>query len=251
MKRIRPPLGRRLAWDEAGRRDPLYYVATERRDWEVSDFFASGEALLKGRIDPWLTKRELDPRSSTALEIGAGVGRLSRGLSHRFAEVIALDIAPSMVAKGQELNSDRPNLKFTINTGDDLTGVASGSCDFILCVWVFQHIPNLETIEKYIREIARALKSDGSFVLQIQASRFPWPYAKIRNYLVSTGRWTKLIAPFTEDATLAAAFPGVLLGRLALRKMCSRNQLTIIETAADEVPAAYWIYGEKVKQTSQ
>jgi SAM-dependent methyltransferase len=236
--------GRRSAWDEAGRRNPFYYIATERSDWNVDAFFASGESLLQRRIDPWLSKTLKDTRAATALEIGAGVGRLSRALSHRFAEVIAVDIAPSMAAKGRELNSDRRNLRFAVNAGNDLSEVASGSCDFVLCVWVFQHIPTIEIIDDYLKEIARVIKPTGTFVLQIQGSRFPWPYANVRNYLVRTGRWTQLLTALNGDATEASAFPGVLLGLSTLRRLCLKYQLRIIDTVLDEAPAAHWIYGQ-------
>ena len=251
MKRNRALVSRRSAWDEAGKRNPLYYVATERNEWNPTDFFASGEALLRQRVDPWLAKRQVDGPASTALEIGAGVGRLSRGLSSRFAQVVALDIAPSMVAKGQELNSDRLNLRFVVNSGSDMSDVPSASCDFILCVWVFQHIPNMETIEDYIGEIARVLKLNGSFLIEIQASRFPWPYGNIRNYLVGTGRWTQLLRFLNSDATIARAFPGVLLELKTLRRLCLEHRLTVIETVPDEAPAAHWAYGEKAAQTHQ
>src|SRR5207253_5883878 len=147
---------------KAGRLAPLHYIATGRDNWALDDFFASGEAMVRLHVDPWLAKTGLDQRSSTALDIGAGVGRLGRALSYRFSRVIALDIAPSMVAKGREINTDRPNLSFDVSSGSDLSAVATASCHFVLCVWVFQHIPNIETIESYVSEIHRVLHPGGS-----------------------------------------------------------------------------------------
>ena len=237
---------RQAAWDEAGRRNPMFYVATDRTQWDPREFFASGEALLQQRVDPWLAKRRLDRSRATAVEIGTGVGRLGRGLAARFSQVTAFDLAPSMVAKAQELNADKPNLKFAVNSGNDLPGVAPASSDFVLCVWVFQHIPKLEIIEDYVAEIGRVLKPNGSFVLQIQGSRFPWPYGSLRNYLVSTGRWTRLLTFLRADATIAEAFPGILLELETLSQMCRRHQLAIVETAPNDTPGSFWVYGQKV-----
>jgi SAM-dependent methyltransferase len=228
---------------------PLYYIATERTDWELNAFFASGDALLQQYVDPWLRKSKLDTARSTALEIGGGVGRLSRGLSHRFANVVAFDISPKMVAGGQKLNADRPNLKFVANQGNDFPGLAEESCDFVLCVWVFQHIPNFETIDDYLREIARVLTPNGSFLAQIQAPHRPWPYGAIRNSLVTTGRWTQLLALFNKDATLTKAFPGLLVSVVRFRQMCRTNQLEVLEVVQDgKARGSYWVYGQRLKE---
>ncbi len=244
MNQDRALRDRRIAWEEAGRRNPLYYIATERTEWEIADFFASGENLLQERVDPWLRKMGRDPTKTTALEIGAGVGRLSRGLSNRFAQVIAVDISPSMVAAGHKLNADRPNLRFVVTAGNDLPGLLPESCDFVLCVWVFQHIPNLKTIEDYIAEIARVLSPNGSFLVQIQGSRLPWPYADVRNFLVRTGIWTKVLGLFNVDTTLAQAFPGALLGLRKLSQILQVHHLRIVETVRDEnANGSVWVYG--------
>src|SRR5439155_13859778 len=120
---------------------------------------------------------------------------------------------------------------------------ATGTAAFVLCVWVFQHIPSIGIVEDYLAEIKRVLRPDGSFVLQVQGSRFPWPYGPLRNRLVESGFWSQLLSHLTADQTIAKAFPGTLLGARDLRRICERHGLTVIEAAADDAPGAYWVYG--------
>jgi SAM-dependent methyltransferase len=101
---------RRKAWNEATKKNALYYIAAQREDWTLEDFFASGEALVSTYVDPFLREMGVDARGCRAVEIGAGVGRLSRALANRFDEVIAVDISPAMIAEGINVNADLPKL---------------------------------------------------------------------------------------------------------------------------------------------
>ena len=56
----------------------------------------------------------------SALDFGCGVGRLSIPLSKRFAKVIGVDIAPTMVELARSFAVDRPNIDFIVNDRPDL-----------------------------------------------------------------------------------------------------------------------------------
>jgi SAM-dependent methyltransferase len=226
----------------------MHYVQTDRAEWDYEEFLSSGEGLIAERVDPWLDQIDLDPRLCTAVDIGCGIGRLSRPLSERFGNVIGIDFSPTMVRMATELNAGRPNLRFTVNSGDDLP-VAAGSCDFFFSAAVFQHIPRVEIIEHYLSEIRRALSKGGSFVIQAA-----WPsraglYNLLHNVSVDTrlGRIVQRLRDSGPDPIVAAAFPGVFLAPARLARICKASGLAVVEVRADAAPKrTYWAYGRSI-----
>jgi len=106
----------------------------------------------------------------TAVEIGCGVGRMLPAASRRFGSVIGTDVSPRAIAKGQELHPaasfGKGSVALSATNGSDLTGIASGSVDF---VWSFAALPHMPTrvFASYLCEIRRVLRTGGCARLQV------------------------------------------------------------------------------------
>jgi SAM-dependent methyltransferase len=151
-------------WDARARRNAPWYVDTSV-DFSAPDmeqFFATGQAIVAEALDD-------APASPSgrglAVEIGSGLGRVCLALADRFDRVIGLDVSPEMVRRARELVGD-PRVTFEVTDGVSLRGVASGGADLVLSFTVFQHIPKVAVIERYLAEAARVLRPGGLLVFQ-------------------------------------------------------------------------------------
>ncbi len=100
------------------------------------------------------------PTRNVALDFGCGVGRLSRALATRYASVIGVDIASTMIARARELNADRANIRFVENAEADLRFVGDGTVDFVYSAITLHHIPAVLQ-RAYIAEFMRVLAPEG------------------------------------------------------------------------------------------
>src|SRR4051794_32184177 len=72
------------------------------------------------------------PPGATVLDLGCGVGRLTRPLAERAGRVIALDVSPEMLARARDNVNGVSNVEFVLGDGTSLAGVADGSVDAVL-----------------------------------------------------------------------------------------------------------------------
>lgn len=148
-------------WDERARRNARYFIAVDDAD-TTQTFDRSGERDLNE-----ILLRNIPVRPDwKALEIGCGIGRLLRPLSHRIAEVHGVDVSAEMIRQGGEYVADCPNITFHQTTGR-FESLEDNTFDFIYSYRVFQHIPHRHVVEGYLQEAARVLKEDGLFRFQI------------------------------------------------------------------------------------
>ena len=72
----------RRDWDRRARRDALHFVNTGREHWDEDDFFSTGEENVRDQIlgDIENICQGRDPAEMRVLEIGCGVGRMTRAL---------------------------------------------------------------------------------------------------------------------------------------------------------------------------
>jgi SAM-dependent methyltransferase len=147
-------------WDERAREQALFFVdnTVDYRDPDVERFWAEGERAV-GAI---LAELEIEPRpADTVVEIGCGVGRLTRALASRAAHVIALDVSEEMLARARELNPELDNVTWLHGDGESLAGVEDASADGCFSHVVFQHLPDPELTLGYVREMGRVLRPGG------------------------------------------------------------------------------------------
>ncbi len=105
--------------------------------------------------------------SDRVLEIGCGVGRLTRVLAQRAASVQALDVSRRMLELAQELNPGLDNVEWICGDGTSLAGIPSGRIDVCVSHVVFQHIPDPGITLGYVAEMGRVLCPGGSAAFQV------------------------------------------------------------------------------------
>ena len=95
----------------------------------------------------------------SALEIGAGVGRLVREMKKQFDYVVGVDISQALVDKSKEY-LDSCSCRVLKGDGRYLS-LTSDQFDFVYSYVTFQHMYELETIRTNISETFRVLKPGG------------------------------------------------------------------------------------------
>ncbi len=86
-------------WDGRAKRNALHYVNCERRQWDIENFFLSGEQTVQTEIlnDMANNSQGKTPAEMRVLEIGCGVGRVTAAPARVFGEVHAIDVSEEMV----------------------------------------------------------------------------------------------------------------------------------------------------------
>lgn len=147
-------------WDERAREDPYYFVDNRQayRHTDTERFWREGERDLDTLLDALdLTVQPTDH----VLDVGCGIGRLTRVLARRAAHVTALDVSPEMLALAQELHPELDNVEWVLGDGETLTGIEDACMDAVVSHVVLQHIPSVKVQLGYITEFARVLKPGG------------------------------------------------------------------------------------------
>ena len=165
----------RSDWDARARENARFYVNTATDAWTDEAFFASGERTVAEEILTDMTNicQGRDPKEMRVLEIGCGVGRVTRALAKLFGEVHAVDVSGEMVARAAQAMEQFPNAYVYLNNGMDLSVIPGGNYDFSFSTIVFQHIPSRDVIENYVREVARLLRPGALFKFQVQGNVTP------------------------------------------------------------------------------
>ena len=159
----------RHTWSTLGADDPLWAILS-RPDmrggrWDADAFFAAGEREI-GAIEGHLAEFGLPRERRRALDFGCGVGRLTRALATRYAQVIGVDIAPSMLAQARRLLEACSNVSFVENAAARLDFLDDASVDLVYSVITLHHNP--PALQRaYIDEFLRVLAPGGAAVFQI------------------------------------------------------------------------------------
>lgn len=147
-------------WDAAARENALFFVDNnlDYRTPDVERFWAEGADA----VDAILTSVgvALEP-DDVVVEIGCGVGRLTRVLAGQAARVIAIDISHEMLTRARELNPHLDNVEWVHGDGRTLSAVPDGGATACLSHVVFQHIPSPDVTLGYVREMGRVLRPAG------------------------------------------------------------------------------------------
>lgn len=147
-------------WDERARENALFFV-DNRLDYRSPDaeaFWADGVATvdaLLGALGATIAAED------TVVEIGCGVGRLTRVLADRASHVLALDVSQEMLDRAREASPDLANVTWILGDGRSLAGVDDAAADVCFSHVVFQHIPDPAVTLGYVREMGRVLRPGG------------------------------------------------------------------------------------------
>lgn len=153
--------GMQAFWDRAARADAL--LAVDDRGLRDAAFWAEGDAVIT-RFEAELGLR-IEGRS--IVEIGCGVGRLTRVLAQRAEAVVAVDVSPEMLARAQRLSPGLGNVRWLLGDGESLAGVPDASADGVFSHVVFQHIPDPAVTLGYVAEMGRVLRPGGWAAFQV------------------------------------------------------------------------------------
>lgn len=174
----------RSFWNRAAEENPHWYVSSYGRydaDRNLDEFWASGSTIWSD------IKRVIGytPESSdTVVEIGCGVGRLTRVIAPEVGRVMALDISEKMLAIARQANL--PNVDFRVAQGFALPGIPDRSVNLSLGYCVFQHLPSLTALKSYLSEMHRVTKPGGTIAFTLTPRNWKtWllPVLRLRAYL--------------------------------------------------------------------
>jgi len=156
----------RAFWDQKARENPMYYISSYRPydQQDQDEFWSWGEKLTERYLEESGIAFTGEER---VLEIGCGIGRMTRALGKRFREVVAIDVSDEMVRQAGEHLAEMPNVTVRLGTGVDLAGLDDNAFDFVFSYLVFQHIPEAEVTRLYLAEAARVLRPGGWFHFQV------------------------------------------------------------------------------------
>jgi SAM-dependent methyltransferase len=160
-------------WDARAREDAYYFVDS-RLEYGSPDeqaFWAGGEEALDKLIAAVGAPR-IDP-GDVVVDIGCGLGRLTRPLAQRAGRVIAIDVSSEMLERARLLNEHLDNVEWMHGDGESLRPVADASVDACISHVVFRHIPDPAITLGYIREIGRVLRPGGFAAFELSNKREP------------------------------------------------------------------------------
>ena len=206
-------------WNERTKMNPLFVIATDHSDTE-EDFWNSGidecNDILGINTERYQKIIEnKDTSNMNILEIGCGIGRILIPMRKIFGNVTGIDISSEMVLLGQKYVSDIPNCNIVENNGTDLAEFSDNSFDFCYSFIVFQHIPEKQIVENYIKEVSRILKPSCLFRFQVRGTISTKP-----NEITT---WDGV--QFTSDE---------------IHKIAKENNFEIIEESSDK-EEYYWL----------
>jgi len=153
-------------WDERAREDAFFFVDNrlEYRNPDVESFWAEGESDLAALLT--LVGAAIRPQD-TVVDIGCGVGRLTRAIAAQEATVLAVDVSREMLDRARELNAHVEDVTWVHGDGTSLAQIADATADACVSHVVFQHIPDPHVTLGYVREIGRVLRPGGWAAFQV------------------------------------------------------------------------------------
>lgn len=156
----------RTYWDRRAREDAFYFV-DNRLDYghpDLERFWAQGVHDLEAILSRLGVRVE---STDDVLEIGCGLGRLTRPLAAAASHVWALDVSPEMLARARAQSPQLGNVTWVQGDGSSLAGIEDASMDACFSHVVFQHIPDPAVTLGYVREMGRVLSPGGWAAFQV------------------------------------------------------------------------------------
>ncbi|MDZ4840774.1 MAG: methyltransferase domain-containing protein [Hyphomicrobium aestuarii] len=162
----------RLQWSELGETDPYWSVLTNDKyrkahvDQHLAEFEASGKHSITF-FDLALDRSSLNAPQGTCLELGCGVGRVTRFLANRFENVIAVDISAGNLAICEDYlkRMDISNVELRlINSPADLEQLPD--YDVLFSVIVLQHNPP-PVIRYMLDQLLARVRAGGAAYFQV------------------------------------------------------------------------------------
>jgi len=167
----RSKLGRLMGdfWNRKARENVTYYISTYRPydQQDPEEFWKWGRILT----DRYLAASNIPfTGEEVVLDLGCGIGRMTRALAGRFRLVYGLDVSDEMIRLARESLKDCANVRLELGNGTDLACFGDESFDFVFSYLTLQHIPTAAITQQYIREMGRVLKDGGRAYFQVNGA---------------------------------------------------------------------------------
>jgi len=178
-------------WDARAREDALFFVDDRLAygpDRDETWFWSEGQRLL----DELLARCDAPaiPAEAVTLDVGCGVGRFTRVLAQRSAQVHGVDVSAEMLDRARQMLAAQGNIELHQGDGVSLP-LPDASVDVAISFVVFQHIPDPAVTLGYVREMGRVLRPGGWAVFQLsndpsvhRADRADVPTPRLRDRLL-------------------------------------------------------------------
>lgn len=162
-------------WDCRARENAKWYINTYKLEQSDEEFYETArpdiDALLLADMQRLTQGRSA--KSLRLLEIGCGIGRMTRCLADIFGAIYATDVSREMIQQaGLHLHSFS-NVKVYETSGVDFAIFVNDYFDVIFSAYVFQHVPSIEVVRANIYEAYRVLKPGGVFKFQVNSTVNP------------------------------------------------------------------------------
>lgn len=153
-------------WDARAREDVRYFI-NNTLPYGKSDpekFWSTGEDDLVAVLKAADIELAADDH---VIEIGCGIGRMTRAIRARAGSVTALDVSTEMIDRAREENADRDGIEWMVGDGVSLRPIPDASADAVISHVVFQHMLDPEMTLGYVTEIGRVLRPGGWAAFQV------------------------------------------------------------------------------------
>jgi len=147
-------------WDARARENALFFVDS-RLDYRSPDeeaFWRGGEEAVDLILDAVGVR--IKPHE-VVVDIGCGVGRLTRSIAARAAHVIAIDVSGEMIASARRWNAHLENVEWVHGDGQSLQPIADASVHGCFSHVVFQHLLDQEITLGYVSEMGWVVRPGG------------------------------------------------------------------------------------------
>ncbi|MEP7270087.1 MAG: methyltransferase domain-containing protein [Acidobacteriota bacterium] len=150
----------RRDWNDRARQDAKWFINCVRMAQSDDEFDETGMAHVRGFVanELPLLIGERNPRLLRVLEIGCGIGRMTRHLAGIFGEVFGTDVSDEMIRQGRVRLAELKNVRLLATNGVDIGELPADYFDFVFSAYVFQHIASKEIIVSNISDGYRVLK---------------------------------------------------------------------------------------------
>lgn len=155
-------------WNRRAKEDARFYISCGHRDEDEEAFVRHAEDVVQRvrRDISWLPPGQAES-DFRFLEIGCGIGRLITHLARDCGEIHGVDIADEMVREGRSRLAEVPHACLHHAPHSDLRAFADGTFDLVYSYAVFQHLPHVDFVWRYIAESARVLRAGGVLTFQV------------------------------------------------------------------------------------
>lgn len=207
----------RRFWDAKAAENPYWYVSScgPYEHCDIGAFWASGVQIW---IDLKTAIGYAPKLNDKVVEIGCGVGRLTRAIARDIGHVYSIDISAEMVEMARK--AKLPNVDFYVIDGVTLAPLTDGCADCTIAYSVYQHLPSIGVLEAYLDEMLRLTRPTG--ILAFTLSPRTWHVALLS--LVKIKRWLKEgFSPDGPTELYRREWLGIRPSAKTVRSLCRVN----------------------------